>query len=288
MELSSQFQEHIRHDRSAKSNRITSEPSRVCLCHNRAPNCLIVVSPTHYTLYPGETITISAAVVGQDYGTVSGNVYAQFVSNTDSIPSIERDEQWRSFSHGPCEDFTYTVYSSCVGCKTTLVLTPNRRVIYEMEPDINSKLETTWSLLLSDANYTKLAVHYITELLNTNSSRVALSDSYASIVEKTITNFYTLSGEEYSKTFTSPSKLRFPTEIYNYPLYINIELQPCPLGFTLHYDCCKCDSLLQQTSRVECDIMKKTISRDGSVWVGVYRKGIVAASKYCPLKLLQD
>ena len=44
---------------------ITSSPSRICLCHDTSPDCLIVADPTPHNLYPGETLTVSVAVVGQ-------------------------------------------------------------------------------------------------------------------------------------------------------------------------------------------------------------------------------
>ena len=59
---------------------ITSDPSRVCLCNRSGqPDCLIVADPTQHSIYPGQSINISAVVVGQDFGTVSGSVYAQFL-----------------------------------------------------------------------------------------------------------------------------------------------------------------------------------------------------------------
>ena len=70
-------------DMTSQSNarQITSEPSRVCLCHDTSPDCLIVADPTTHTLYPGETLTVSVVVVGQDFGTVSGYVYAQVIDS---------------------------------------------------------------------------------------------------------------------------------------------------------------------------------------------------------------
>ena len=59
--------------------RITSDPSRVCICGEEGPDCLTVVDPVHHSVYPGQTLTLSAAVVGQDFGTVTGYVYTQFL-----------------------------------------------------------------------------------------------------------------------------------------------------------------------------------------------------------------
>ena len=64
---------------------ISSAPSRVCLCNETdLPDCLTVADPTTCVIYPGQTITIPAIVVGQDFGTVTGSVFAQFLHTTDS------------------------------------------------------------------------------------------------------------------------------------------------------------------------------------------------------------
>ena len=57
---------------------ITSDPSRVCFCESATPDCLTLFHPTQFVIYSGEVITISAVIVGQDFGTVPGSVYAIF------------------------------------------------------------------------------------------------------------------------------------------------------------------------------------------------------------------
>ena len=65
---------------------ISSAPSRVCLCNETGqPDCLTVADPETRVIYPGQTITIPAVVVGQDFGTVTGSVFAQFLHTTDSV-----------------------------------------------------------------------------------------------------------------------------------------------------------------------------------------------------------
>ena len=59
--------------------RITSDPSRVCICGEEGPDCLTVVDPVHHSVYPGQTLTLSVSVVGQDFGTVTEYVYAQYL-----------------------------------------------------------------------------------------------------------------------------------------------------------------------------------------------------------------
>ena len=109
------------------SRRITSAPSRVCICRDDRPDCLMVVDTTSRVLYPGQTMTVSAAVVGQDFGTVKGEVNAQFLSSFDL--SIPLEQQIMQYENGKCMDFYYTVHSSCETCKAELVLTPDDREV---------------------------------------------------------------------------------------------------------------------------------------------------------------
>ena len=85
------------------------------------------------------------------------------------------------------------------------------------------------------------------------------------------------------------NKLRFPTQIYTYPLYLNIQFHPCPLGFTLSSsNKCDCDQLLKHMPTVECDIDDQIITRAGSVWVGVDDDQTIAISQYCPLNYCKN
>jgi hypothetical protein len=79
------------------------------------------------------------------------------------------------------------------------------------------------------------------------------------------------------------TKLRFPQEICTYPLYINITFQLCPLGFTLSQSLCDYSELLRHVPTVDFDIQSKTISRAGTVWVGIYKNETTAVLEYCPL-----
>ena len=51
---------------------ISSDPSQVYLCNGTGqPNCLTLADPTPYSIYPGQSINISAVILGQDFGTVA-------------------------------------------------------------------------------------------------------------------------------------------------------------------------------------------------------------------------
>lgn len=76
----------------------------------------------------------------------------------------------------------------------------------------------------------------------------------------------------------------FTKEIFEYPVYVNISVLPCPLGFQLTDNppyVCDCNNLLQTLPGVECSIQHKAIIRSGYIWVGVVNETI-AISKYCP------
>ena len=93
---------------------ITSDPSRVCFCESATPDCLTLFHPTQFVRYSGEVITISAVIVGQDFGTVPGSVYANFfhfeASNSSEVEVLQRDQS-QGVKHGTCNNLTYTILS---------------------------------------------------------------------------------------------------------------------------------------------------------------------------------
>ena len=61
---------------------MSSDPTRVCLCDNqRIPQCRNnSYIFRNYVVHPGEMFTVSALVVGGDFGATTGPVYADFSS----------------------------------------------------------------------------------------------------------------------------------------------------------------------------------------------------------------
>ena len=93
-------------------------------------------------------------------------------------------------------------------------------------------------------------------------------------------SFYIVTAE--TIVLSRDDKLLFPSEIYKYPLYINVQFHACPQGFALTNTKCECMSFLKEKmATVKCDIQSQTVSRDGSDWVGDYGD-TVAGSQYCP------
>ena len=84
---------------------ISSAPSRVCLCDTSGkPDCLKIFSAIDGLVYPGQTINISAVAVGQDFGTVAGSVYAQFLhSSTHNFTSqLDMWQHTQGVLHNAC------------------------------------------------------------------------------------------------------------------------------------------------------------------------------------------
>ena len=250
---------------------ISSEPSRVCLCHDGQPDCLTVSDPITRNIYPGQTITLPAVVVGQDFGTVTGSVIPQFLQDyTTCSIQFEQGQMSTFVNNGHCADVRYTLYTSGgENCNAILTLkTNNAEVLQPMNTDDNHKLNKSWTILNEEPNYFELTSHFIGTLMNYH--------KYPNYGEGFVNNFF---------KFSLDGKFVFPNEIYNYPTFINISFHSCPLGFALSRSPpfkCDCNHLLQQMPRVTCDIQHQTISRDGLVWVGTYGNNTVATSKYCP------
>ena len=266
---------------------ISSEPSRVCLCHDGQPDCLTVADLITRNIYPGQTITLPAVVVGQDFGTVTGSVIPQFLQDyTTCSIQFEQGQKSTFVKNGQCADLRYTLYTSGgENCTAILTLkTNNAEVFQPMTTDDNHKLNKSWTVLNEEPNYHELVSHYLDELdLHFKEEQVLITNSkndlFSNYSEVFINNFLKFDWSNWNVKFV------FPNEIYNYPTFINISFRSCPLGFALSRNPpfkCDCNHLLQQMPRVTCDIQHQTISRDGLVWVGTYGNNTVAASKYCP------
>ena len=219
---------------------IASDSSRVCLCNSSGkPDCLNLVYPERKTIYPGQTINISAVATGQDFGTVAGSVFAQFLRLPhNSVPKLEALQYSQAVGKDYCNQLNYTIYHSHEGpSDAVLVFTPEYKdVSYFISNDSASVRYSIKTYMVWVKNYP-----YIT----------------------------------------------FPKQVLEYPVYVNITLLPCPLGFQLYgiQPKCECSSLLMTLPGVSCDIQDQTISRAGLVWVGLMKgsNGTLATSEYCPL-----
>ena len=191
------------------------------------------------SFYPGQNVYISAVTVGQNFGTVAGLVYAQYLkrSHTENLLELDGSQKVQSVTGKSCNKLFYTLFSPKDITNLILVLTVEETVV-------SSEYNQIFS----------------------NQTKSLFQQSY----------------------HTS----RFQPLLYsNNPVYVNISILPCPVGFMLTSDSpfkCDCNQLLQQIPGVHCNIQHQTFGRSGLVWVGMISNdnttiGIIAASQYCPL-----
>ena len=252
-----QFKELLIVSPKQSLSEISSQASRVCICNEyRSPNCQTVLDlNSNQTIYPGQTFTLLAVVVGQDLGTVTGSVFANFLNSTNyngqhyesySQPKlyIQSLQDVQGVTQSSCNQLSYTVYSNS---------------------SLNDKTE---AILVLTAAYAHIS-QMVTE----------------TTVSEAIVEY-----QEYLQ-----GKLKyFPQGILTFPVFINLTVFPCPIGFTLTLQGkCDCNEQLQQLNRVSCDIQNQTIKRSGQVWIGPLGNatndatGIVSAT-YCPYSYCKD
>ena len=277
---------------------ISSAPSRVCLCQNdhfEHPNdCLTVADPHTYSVYPGQTITLPAVVVGQDFGTVTGSAIAQFLPKPYTTCSIhlEQGQDSTSVDKNNCTNLNYTLYTQTENCTAILVLnTDSANILKPMTIEDNYKLYQSWKILNLRPNYHELASDLFSAFVADIHNATPPSD-YSELFLHTIKTFLKFTPDiqiicspEEGCTIDKSTKFVFPKEIYGYPTFINISFYPCPLGFSISTNPpfkCDCNHLLQQMPQVKCDIQNQTITRDGLVWIGTYSNRTLATGKYCP------
>ena len=111
---------------------ITSDPSRVCLCNETGqPDCLTLVDPTPHSIYPGQSITIPAVVVGQRFGVVPGSVFAQFLqrSATVSSPQLDTWQNTQDVTQEKCNSLNFTIFFNDGEYDVVLVLSATNKKI---------------------------------------------------------------------------------------------------------------------------------------------------------------
>ena len=116
---------------------ISSDPKRVCLCYSYSE--LMCANLTyifyHTTRYPGEVFTLSLAVVGFEFGTVTGPVYANLLPQANnSKSSLGSDQHVRQVNynhHKACTQLNFSV--SSLHSEETIVLTANETVVNKVD-----------------------------------------------------------------------------------------------------------------------------------------------------------
>ena len=142
----------------------------MCLCNEAGqPDYLTVADPTTLVMYPGQTITIPAVVVGQDFGTVVGSVFAQLCHTpytTDSV-DMEQKQYMIAVEHSQCSNLEYTIFSQSEESSAVLVLThDNREISHLMNEEDNNEITNTWKVLNRELNYKTLAQGIICDFID--------------------------------------------------------------------------------------------------------------------------
>ena len=128
---------------------ISSDASRVCFCDKTGqPDCQRVFDPTLHSIYPGQTINVSAVVVGQDFGTVAGTVFAQFLP-TKGLLQLESSQYITGVTQCKCSQLNYTIFFQAELSEVVLVLTVDNNYvssIFSNDKTIDSQWKTFYNI----------------------------------------------------------------------------------------------------------------------------------------------
>ena len=115
----SQLFEEISNITPNTSSQVASDPIRVCYCDWGLPD-YDVVSIEGDPIFPGQSITVPAIVVGYEGGTVAGSVFANFQPLNSRRPQLEGGENTKKVTQVHCNELEYTIFST--NTKEVLVL----------------------------------------------------------------------------------------------------------------------------------------------------------------------
>ena len=99
---------------SSGMSSFSSEPTRVCFCKGGVPQCMeksFILSHLDQPVFPGEMITLSAVIVGKDFGTASGSIYATFIHSSDNIVGLQPSQYSQVVNYSNCNELEYTILS---------------------------------------------------------------------------------------------------------------------------------------------------------------------------------
>ena len=189
---------------------IASDPTRVCFCDdNGSLQCQNTTIVHNETRFPGEIFNVSLVLVGYNFGTVTGSIYAHVLS-TGSYKQLGQNQHTQAANFRSCNNLVYSVHSK----------------------DSSAVIKLTASE----------------------------QDSSEDEIER--------------NTQAALCKIKPCTALLTTPIYINVTLETCPLGFKLDENglMCECDDNLNENRHnVTCEIRdhKGYINREGTVWVGI-------------------
>ena len=245
---------------------VSSDPLRVCICPDQStPDCLAIlpdqnIPHLHYTVYPGQTFTIPAAVVGFNFALTSGSVYAQFLNSDASLGSESLYVQ--DITHTMCSQLQYSVLSDRVNRNETLALTANSR-----------RVTGTPSDLVQDI-----------QVLNENEGYLFFdftSYNYFPNPPKYYKDNGTFAMNQTDGVFRLAGHV--PRPLQDVAVFTTLTILECPSGFTLSDRRCGCNEIFL-TQKLTCNINDQTVRRDGTTWIkfGANSSAGVLVHKHCP------
>ena len=111
--------QHFFHFDDRTISPVSSNPSRVCLVdqntHSLSPSdsCADVAQIfLSHTVFPGQIFNIKGVLVGAEFGTGVGVIYAQLLSNFDSHPKLSQNQYWQRVLEPTVFQFNYSVFSN--------------------------------------------------------------------------------------------------------------------------------------------------------------------------------
>ena len=138
-----QVQQYVFKTSSGLSS-ISSDPKRVCLCDSSSQLMCANLSYIFYhtSRYPGEVFSLPLAVVGFEFGTVTGFVYANLLPQVNnSLSSLESGQKMRQVKYNPlsaCAQLNFNV--SSLNQHETIVLTASKTLT--TKPENSSVIES--------------------------------------------------------------------------------------------------------------------------------------------------
>ena len=243
---------------------VSSDPLRVCICPDQTtPDCL--AKPPDMKVYPGQTFTIHAAVVGFNFALTSGSVYAQFLSSDASLGSATQYVQGVNYTG--CSQLVYSVLTD--KRNVTLVLTTNRRNVTGSPVNVDRDIQ----------------------VLNENEGYM--------FFDLSLYNYFPNPSKYYNETRFDTNLIdgvfqiagNIPRPLQDIAVYIPLTLLNCPPGFALSNFThgCVCNERL---TNFYCNISDQTVLRGSRIWISASFSGNVSNGvlihQYCPFDYCKE
>ena len=233
--LSAEEYFHFHPNQTSALSAVSSLPTRICLCNSDGQfNCENASEIfRNVRVAPGEEFYISAVIVGGQFGTTRGSVYAQFLPLNDHDASLSQRYHYTQGirDHKKCTQLNYTILSA--NEREVIVLTATEGTV------------------------------------------------------STYGDIDTL--QEYVDTFEKNGVI--PPQLLITPVYIDVTMLPCPMGFVHNGNPPRCDCYqIFKENYISCRISgggNGYVTRNGTLWVNASfdeagNSTGVFVHKYCP------